>query len=562
MGGYSTYTKLDIVGSSSQGWLRIASGVSGEDVTGVWLHPFDLTNAGWIMGTNNDGKLRMAYGSGANEGAAVTSAKDGAGGITVQTDGNVGIGTAGPQAKLDVAGAIKIGDTASACDATTRGAMKFVAGAAGVSDKIYQCMKSSNDIYRWSLAKSEITFLPGYTYRRPITLIPATSVANHQVKIQLTSANFNYARLSYPATGQDIRFTGSDGTILQDYWIESWVNGGTSTIWVEVAVSGASEIYLYYNNPSASSASSLTNTFGESSSATSAIPGCTLGQACIVSANQTISSSGTYGYPYVRINSGVTLTVSGAGVIAYFEGIGRFDIQGTLSSAGGGSPGANGGTYWGTGSGGSGGNSNTCGTTYITGGTYGGGGGGGWGGGGCPWSGCPTPPTGAGWSYGGGGATQWLDCGTQRGGFLSIKSGILNIPAGGSITASGQPGCVGRDGVSGGGGVLLEMNASKLMAFSGTMTLTAGNTVTIPCGTGGAGGGGVLSYINYGSFVGTGSVALTAGNGGSLGGGGTATLITPDGTQTGSPSGATRGTTSKTYTTGGSEPSTSVGAEE
>ena len=44
------------------------------------------------MGTNNNGKLRLGYGSGASEEAAVTSAKDGSSGITIQTDGNVGRG--------------------------------------------------------------------------------------------------------------------------------------------------------------------------------------------------------------------------------------------------------------------------------------------------------------------------------------------------------------------------------------------------------------------------------------------------------------------------------------
>lgn len=93
VGSYGTHTKLDIVSSSTQGWLRLASGVTGEDVAGVWLHPYDFANAGWIMGTNNDGKLRLGYGSGADEGSAVTNAKDGLSGITIETDGTVKVGT-------------------------------------------------------------------------------------------------------------------------------------------------------------------------------------------------------------------------------------------------------------------------------------------------------------------------------------------------------------------------------------------------------------------------------------------------------------------------------------
>lgn len=108
MGSYNVHTKLDVVSSSTQAWLRLASGVTGEDVTGIWLHPFDFTNAGWMVGTNNAGKLRLGYGGGVDEGAAVTNAKDGSSGITIQTDGNVGIGTASPGAKLEVVGQIKI----------------------------------------------------------------------------------------------------------------------------------------------------------------------------------------------------------------------------------------------------------------------------------------------------------------------------------------------------------------------------------------------------------------------------------------------------------------------
>ena len=102
MGGYGLYTKLDVVSSGNQGWLRVASGATGVDVASIWLHPFDFGNAGWQMGTNNDGKLRLGYGSGASEEAAVTSAKDGSSGITIQTNGNVGIGTTSPSTLLNV----------------------------------------------------------------------------------------------------------------------------------------------------------------------------------------------------------------------------------------------------------------------------------------------------------------------------------------------------------------------------------------------------------------------------------------------------------------------------
>jgi len=61
--------------------------------------------------------------------------------------------------------------------------------------------------------------------------------------------------------GSDIRFTASDETTLQDYWVESWDTSGTSKIWVEVTAPGTSTIYMYYGNATASSASDGDTTF-------------------------------------------------------------------------------------------------------------------------------------------------------------------------------------------------------------------------------------------------------------------------------------------------------------
>jgi len=87
-----------------------------------------------------------------------------------------------------------------------------------------------------------------WNYRKEITLTPATTVADYQVKIEFTAANFDYTKAK--ANGDDLRFTASDGTTLQDYWIETWVSGGSSIIWVKVANSGTSNFYMYYGNVS------------------------------------------------------------------------------------------------------------------------------------------------------------------------------------------------------------------------------------------------------------------------------------------------------------------------
>lgn len=104
-------------------------------------------------------------------------------------------------------------------------------------------------------------WLSGWTYRRAITLTPATSVADYQVLVTLDIATMGNPYANVKPDGSDIRFTGSDETTLQDYWIESWDNNGTSKIWVEVKTSGTSTIYMYYGNPTAISASDGNATF-------------------------------------------------------------------------------------------------------------------------------------------------------------------------------------------------------------------------------------------------------------------------------------------------------------
>ncbi len=63
----------------------------------------------------------------------------------------------------------------------------------------------------------------------------------------------------------DIRFTKSDRTTLLDYWIESYTPGVSAVVWVKVdsipASPNTATIYLYYNNATATTMSSGTNTF-------------------------------------------------------------------------------------------------------------------------------------------------------------------------------------------------------------------------------------------------------------------------------------------------------------
>jgi len=102
-----------------------------------------------------------------------------------------------------------------------------------------------------------------WNYRRSITItnnLP-TPFTNYQVRLTLTGANFNYADAK--ADGGDLRFTSITQAPL-DYWIESWIPGGTSYVWVEVPSLPASSdtvVYLYYGNNLATTTSNGTNTF-------------------------------------------------------------------------------------------------------------------------------------------------------------------------------------------------------------------------------------------------------------------------------------------------------------
>ncbi len=91
---------------------------------------------------------------------------------------------------------------------------------------------------------------PGWGFCRKITLSAATPAANFQVKVSLTAGQY----VNMNANGNDLRFYDINNSVC-DYWIESWNNAGTSTLWVNVVTSGATALYMYYGNAAAPAAS-------------------------------------------------------------------------------------------------------------------------------------------------------------------------------------------------------------------------------------------------------------------------------------------------------------------
>ncbi len=106
---------------------------------------------------------------------------------------------------------------------------------------------------------SEAPVESGWMYYREITISPATSMNNYQVKIELHPGNFDYANAQ--DNGEDIRFFDVLGETKFDYWIETWNTAGTSEIWVEIPDSGTSEFLMEYGNSSATSESNYDNVF-------------------------------------------------------------------------------------------------------------------------------------------------------------------------------------------------------------------------------------------------------------------------------------------------------------
>ncbi len=102
-----------------------------------------------------------------------------------------------------------------------------------------------------------------WQYRRPVLITNnGAALAYYQVLVKLDNTNFNFS-LAKP-DGADVRFTHSDGSTELRYWIESWDSTNhLAYVWVRVPgiSSGMTVIYVYYDNPAASSLSDGNFTF-------------------------------------------------------------------------------------------------------------------------------------------------------------------------------------------------------------------------------------------------------------------------------------------------------------
>lgn len=121
--------------------------------------------------------------------------------------------------------------------------------------------------YRWynnTPTQGTDWYNASWSARRKITFnntASSTALTDFPVRVSLNSSNVDYAKTQN--SGQDIRFTDSDGITLLKYEIEKWDELGTSEVWVKVpqidSASSTDCIYMYYGNGTATDAQDAVN---------------------------------------------------------------------------------------------------------------------------------------------------------------------------------------------------------------------------------------------------------------------------------------------------------------
>jgi len=342
--------------------------------------------------------------------------------------------------------------------------------------------------------------ITNWRYRIKITITSSQALTDHQVRVPLGPAVFDYSHAC--SNGADLRLAqGSTftGTFNLPHWIESWSAGSNSTVWVKIPsipASGPTEVYLYYGQPTATDESSLDQTFPN---------------RFVSSGNLTLG--GLQSHDWFELKNGHSLTVKAGQALTItaprllLEGI----VEGTGSGQVGGTSGAAG-----QGQGGGGGSTNS------------GGGGGGHGGkGGKGGHDSNDTPGNGGLTYGST-TNNAIEMGSGGGAGNNSAGGA----GGGAVTLSGTQvvvkGTVRMDGAAGigagqssgggsGGGILITADD---LVLTGTCSVRggAGGSGSITANDGGGGGGGGRIKIRYGqSLVNTVTLVTTGGAGGKYG---------------------------------------------
>jgi hypothetical protein len=322
----------------------------------------------------------------------------------------------------------------------------------------------------------------GWTYKNLISLSPVTPKSDYQVKVNLTTSNFDYSKVA--VNGNDLRFYQEDGTSL-DYWIEDWDNSGTSIIWVMVVNSGTSAIIMFYGNSAAGAQSNFDKTFPA-------------GNRYILTTG-TATLDGSQKYDWFEVQSGATLYITSNLSLKIIAR--KIKISGTINGNGRGFPNSTG-----TGAGDDGVLSTDCGG----GAGYGGDGGDGYTG----ISGGTAYGTSGGTDIekGSGGGDGNMVLGGAGGGAISMEACDIDIT--GNISLDGVDGQTGMyigSGGGSGGGILIE---GRFVRYSSTLSVEGGKGGGTDIIAGGGGGGGRIKIFYETSLDASGSLVVTWGTSG------------------------------------------------
>jgi hypothetical protein len=98
-------------------------------------------------------------------------------------------------------------------------------------------------------------FFSEFSYYREISVTNSPAIANYQMKVTVPWAAHMKNDFG------DIRFIGTDGTTVYNYWMESKTDGSSAVFWVKVPTASTPMFRMYYGNASFITTSDGTTTF-------------------------------------------------------------------------------------------------------------------------------------------------------------------------------------------------------------------------------------------------------------------------------------------------------------